>query len=124
MHLNRHDPDTIYFVRRVEDAQVTVVDRAIGASFLLSPDVVVERWPVRDVLAMQPADADPILALEPEVVLLGAGSRLRFPSAQVRAAFLVRRVGIEVMDNAAAARTFNVLAQEGRRVVAAFILPG
>jgi uncharacterized protein len=27
------------------------------------------------------------------------------------------------MDNAAAARTFNVLVSEGRRVVAAFILP-
>ena len=39
------------------------------------------------------------------------------------AAFLQRGVGIEVMDNAAAARTFNVLAGEGRRVVAAFVLP-
>ena len=40
------------------------------------------------------------------------------------AACLTRGIGIEVMDNAAAARTFNVLATEGRRVLAAFLLPG
>jgi uncharacterized protein len=31
-------------------------------------------------------------------------------------------VGIEVMDNAAAARTRDILASEGRNVVAAFVL--
>ena len=40
------------------------------------------------------------------------------------AALLTRGIGLEVMDNAAAARTFNVLANEGRRVVAGFLLPG
>ena len=124
MQLNLHAPDSSYFVRRVADATVTIVDRELSSSFLVSPDALVEDWPVTDVLAMQPSDADAILALAPEVVLLGAGARLRFPPAAVRAAFLTRGIGVEVMDNAAAGRTFNVLAQEGRRVVAAFILPG
>ena len=124
MQLNLHAPDSSHFVRRVGEATVTIVDRELSSSFLVSPDALVEAWPVTDVLAMQPSDADAILALSPEVVLLGAGARLRFPSAAVRAAFLTRGVGVEVMDNAAAGRTFNVLAQEGRRVVAAFILPG
>jgi uncharacterized protein len=57
-------------------------------------------------------------------VLLGTGPRQRFPSAAVMAAMLTRGVGMEVMDNAAAARTFNVLATEGRTVVGAFLLPG
>jgi uncharacterized protein len=47
-----------------------------------------------------------------------------FPPAAVMAACLGRRVGLEVMSNAAAARTFNVLAGEHRKVVAGFILPG
>ena len=65
---------------------------------------------------------DAILALAPSLVLLGSGQRHQFPSAEVMAACLTRGIGIEVMDNAAAARTFNVLATEGRKVVAAFLL--
>ena len=57
-------------------------------------------------------------------MLLGTGPRQRFPSAAVMAALLTRGIGIEVMDNAAAARTFNVLASEGRRVVAGFVMQG
>ena len=57
-------------------------------------------------------------------VLLGTGERQVFPPAAAMAAGLRRGVGIEVMTNAAAARTFNVLASEGRKVVAGFILPG
>ena len=123
MHLNLHVPDTAYFVRRVAPHSVTVVDRELHASFILATDRLIEDWDASDVNSLTPASADPILALEPAVVLLGSGAKLRFPPQAVLAAFLTRGIGVEVMDNAAAARTFNVLAQEGRKVVAAFILP-
>ena len=55
-------------------------------------------------------------------MILGTGTSLVFPSRDVMAAFLTRRIGIEFMDNAAAARTYNVLLGEGRKVAAAFIL--
>ena len=123
MHLNLHVPDTPYFVRRVAPHAITVADRELHASFILAADRLVEEWEASDVNSLTPASADPILALEPAVVLLGSGAKLRFPPQAVLAAFLTRGIGVEVMDNAAAARTFNVLAQEGRKVVAAFILP-
>jgi uncharacterized protein len=65
-----------------------------------------------------------ILSLQPEVVLLGTGARTTFPAPAVLAEFLKRGIGLETMDNAAAARTFNVLVGEGRRAVAVFLLPG
>jgi uncharacterized protein len=123
VHLNLHVPDTPYYVRRVAPHAVTVVDRELHASFILATDRLVEAWDASDVSSLTPASADPILELEPAVVLLGSGAKLRFPPQAVLAAFLTRGIGVEVMDNAAAARTFNVLAQEGRKVVAAFILP-
>jgi uncharacterized protein len=58
-----------------------------------------------------------LLGLDPEVVLLGTGATQVFPAASVMAFCMGRGIGIEVMANAAAARTFNVLASEGRRVV-------
>ena len=66
-------------------------------------------------------DLEPLLALQPEVILLGSGAAQVFPPAATLAACLGRGIGIEVMTNAAAARTFNVLAGEGRRVVAGFV---
>ena len=122
MELNLERPRDYLFVRKADAHTVTVVDRPFTASIILARDKVIDDWGVRDIAAMTPANAEPILALQPNVVLLGTGARQQFPSQEVLAAFLQRHVGIEVMDNAAAARTWDILASEGRNVVAAFIL--
>jgi uncharacterized protein len=124
MDLSLDRPDAFLFVRRTAPDHITVVDRELTASFLLAPDRVIEGWPVHDATALKPALAEPFFELQPELVLLGTGERQRFPPAEFLAAFLRRGLGIEVMDNAAAARTYDLLAGEGRRVVAGFILPG
>ncbi|HKT26721.1 Mth938-like domain-containing protein [Dyella sp.] len=111
------------FVRRVAERSITVVDRELTASFLLSPQRAVEQWPVTQAQALTVDHVEAVLELKPEVVLLGTGTRQQFPPAAFMAGFLRKGIGIEVMDNAAAARTYDLLASEGRRVVAAFILP-
>jgi uncharacterized protein len=93
------------------------------ASFLLAPDAIVEPWAAGGFDALSPADFEAIAALTPEIVLLGTGVRQRFPHPRLYAALTGARVGVEVMDTGAAARTYNIIAAEGRRVVAALILP-
>lgn len=122
MELNLERPDDFLFVRKADAHSVTVVDRAFTRSLILTRGRVFEDWPVRDVAEMTPAHVEPIVALEPDVVLLGTGGHQRFPSQEVLAAFLKRGVGVETMDNSAAARTWDILAGEGRNVIAAFIL--
>ncbi len=122
MELNLERPRDYLFVRKADAHAVVVVDRPFTASIILARDKVIDDWGVADVAAMTPKDAEPILALQPDVVLLGTGARQQFPSQEVLAAFLQRGVGVEVMDNAAAARTWDILASEGRNVVAAFIV--
>jgi uncharacterized protein len=124
MQLAQDNPDFIYVLRGASDAGVLVNQQTLAESFLLTPNQLVTGWRPTAADALEPADMQAVLALEPAVVLLGTGARQRFPSAAVMAAVLSRGVGIEVMDSAAAARTFNVLAAEGRKVVAAFLLPG
>jgi uncharacterized protein len=109
-------------VRRVAARTVTLMDRELDASFLLAPDQIVENWPVDAAATLDAGHVDALLALQPELVILGTGERQVFPAAAFMAGFLRKGVGIEVMDNAAAARTYNLLAGEGRRVVAGFIL--
>jgi uncharacterized protein len=122
MELNLERPRDYLFVRRADAHTVTIVDRPFTASIILARDKVIDDWGVNDVTAMTPAHVEPILALQPDVVLLGTGARQQFPSQEVLAAFLQRHVGVEVMNNAAAARTWDILASEGRNVVAAFVL--
>jgi len=123
MDLSLERPGDFLFVRRVANNAITVVDRDLTTSFLLAPERAVEHWPVTSALALDESHVDEILELKPELVLLGTGSRQQFPPAAFLAGFLRRGIGVEVMDNAAAARTYGLLANEGRRVVAAFILP-
>ena len=63
-----------------------------------------------------------LLALEPEIVLLGTGATLRFPRPALSHCLTQAHIGLEVMDTAAACRTYNILVAEGRRVLAALLL--
>ena len=123
MQLNLERPDYRYFLRGADGASALVNERRIERSFVIAPQALVEDWPVRDAATMAPGDVDALLALDPELIVLGTGARQRFPPAAVMAACLQRGIGIEVMTNAAAARTYSVLAGEGRRVVAGFVFP-
>lgn len=60
--------------------------------------------------------------LDAEVVIFGSGSRIRFPQAAWLRPMMAKRIGIETMDTAAACRTYNILAQEGRNCAAALLL--
>lgn len=122
MQLTLENPDFRYYLRGVNAEGIGVNDRRLARSFILSPMDLVEDWRPRSLAELEPADLAPLLALNPTVVLLGTGPTLAFPPPAVMAECLTRGIGIEVMDNAAAARTFNVLATEARRVVAGFLL--
>jgi uncharacterized protein len=65
---------------------------------------------------------DSVLVLEPEVVILGTGASLTFPDMALMSRFMEQGIGFEVMDTTAACRTYNILVNEGRRVVAAVLL--
>jgi uncharacterized protein len=122
VQLTLENPDFQFLLRGADGASALVNERRLERSFILSPSRLLEDWSPTDVGALRPEDLEPALALSPSVLLLGTGARLRFPAPAVLAACLTRGIGIEAMDNAAAARTFNVLAAEGRKVVAAFLL--
>lgn len=123
MDLSLDRPEGYLFVRRVGEDGITLIDRELTDSFLLAPDRAIEHWPVHDAATLGAEHVEALLALQPELVLLGTGARQVFPPAAFMAGFLRKGVGVEAMDNAAAARTYNLLASEGRRVVAGFVLP-
>jgi len=124
MPLNQEHPDYTYALRAADGRHAKVNNQMLQQSFILMPDELVERWPVQTVQQLKVSHMDAVLALGPAVILLGTGERQLFPQADVLATCLTRGIGLEAMTNAAAARTYNVLASEGRRVALAMVLPG
>ena len=122
MQLSHERPDYAWVLRGADGHRARVNDRILERSFALAPDRLIEDWDAPAATALEPRHLEPLLALAPELVLLGTGQRQVFPPAAAMAACLTRGIGIEVMDNAAAARTYNVLAGEGRKVIVALLL--
>lgn len=79
-------------------------------------------WNCPDFSALGPAHFAQLAELAPELVIFGSGDRLRFPQPAWLASLSGRRIGLETMDTQAACRTYNILAGEGRHVVAALLL--
>jgi uncharacterized protein len=123
MQLTEHRLERELFLRHADTNSVTVVDRRFERSLIVTTERVVENFPASTVAEIDTDAIKLILDLQPEVVLLGTGARAIFPAQALLAEFLKRGIGLEPMDNAAAARTFNVLIGESRRAVAVFLLP-
>jgi uncharacterized protein len=89
---------------------------------VLTPDGVETGFAPGGLDGLRDEDFTRLLALRPEILLLGTGATQRFPHPRVTQPLAAAHVGVEVMDTRAACRTFNILVGEGRRVVAALIL--
>jgi len=89
---------------------------------VLTSGAIVTGWGASGFEGLTPDDFGQLLAEKPEVVLFGAGATIRFPHPRLTRPLTDAGVGVEVMDTPAACRTFNILAAEGRSVVAALLL--
>lgn len=79
-------------------------------------------WAPRQVSDLDEAAILELLAHQTTLILLGTGARLVFPPADLLNIARRRGIGLEVMDNRAAARTYNVLLSEERNVLLACLL--
>ena len=113
-----------YRITAYAASSVTINETVHRQSLVLTADRIHAPWPVDSLAALQPRNLETILETDPAVVLLGTGERQQFPDPRVFAFFGERGIGLEVMDNGALCRTFNILVAEDRAVAAAIILGG
>lgn len=108
-------------VRAYAPGQVTVNQEIHRTSLIVTPQRV-ERWAPSGFDGLEGVHFARLLDFAPEVVIVGTGARLRFPPAEVLAPLIEAGIGYEIMDTGAACRTYNILANDGRRVVAALLM--
>ncbi len=117
------DPDEFMAKRldpNVETPKIQQED--LLASFLISAKQLVRGWPPKSIEELTEDDVALMASMEPEVVILGTGRRLQWPPRSLFQSLIDKGIGYEVMDTAAACRTYNILSYEGRRIVAGLII--
>ena len=117
LKFTRELPGTLT-IRSVGEDGIRINDELWSGTVALTPQEVIEQWRTVAVEDLVADDFSALLDDSPELVILGTGASGQFPPRELMFAFARRGIGLEVMDTAAAARTFNVLAGEGRRVAA------
>ncbi|QDF97438.1 hypothetical protein CJ010_13305 [Azoarcus sp. DD4] len=90
-------------------------------NLLLTADRIVTGWAPGGFAGLTEQDFAAARELGVEIVLIGTGSRQRFPKPALLLPLMDARIGFEIMDLAAACRTYNILVGEGRSVAAALI---
>ncbi|HXU92496.1 MAG TPA: Mth938-like domain-containing protein [Gallionella sp.] len=120
MHLTRLG-DTKMFTAH-GTGYVMVSGERFDASVVVLADEVRSDWKVADFDALTEDDFAWFLALKPEVLLFGTGSRQRFAHPQLYRALTNAGIAVEFMDTPAACRTYNILVAEDRHVVAAILI--
>lgn len=111
-----------HIVRAYGPGQVTVNQQVYRRSLVITRERVITDWLPADFEALQASHFEALLKLQPEVVILGTGGRLRFPNAELTRALVEAQIGLEIMDTGAACRTYNILVSESRQVVAALLM--
>ena len=122
----KFQPDTstgVNLITRQENGRIWVGSTPYSHSLLVPLRGEVGDWQADGLAALTAAHFERVRALLPEVVIFGSGALLRFVSPALLRSLIEARIGVETMDTAAACRTYNVLASEGRVVVAALLMP-
>ena len=91
-------------------------------SLLLSSRGLLKAWNCTSFEELTAAHFEELAQLDAEVIIFGSGAKNRFPPVAWLKPLMMKRIGLETMDTASACRTYNVLAGEGRNVVAALLL--
>jgi uncharacterized protein len=104
------------------DGYIKVNDQKYERHMIVAPDHAIVEWDAPSFEGLTPEHFEALLELKPEIVILGTGERLQFPHPRLTRALAEARVGFEVMDTRAACRTYNILMDEGRQVVAAIFV--
>ncbi len=122
MQFSIDDQEYGYRVSAYDRGKIIVRGQAYKNSLVLLPDKIIDDWRPSSMDDLQQEDFVLLVELAPDVVLLGSGERQLFPPVSLYAPLIQAGIGIEIMDTAAACRTYNILMAEGRRVAAALML--
>ncbi len=120
LHLTQAENNNL--ITAYGDSFIEVNKQRYTGHLIVLPGKLVLDWSAKDFTSLTEQDFAPLVALHPEVVLLGTGDAHRFAHPKLTRPLTEAGISIEYMTTHAACRTYNILMSEGRNVAAALIL--
>jgi len=109
-------------IRGYGEGWIQIAEEKISHSVVLSSRGERFDWACDRFEDLTPAHFELLARLRTELVIFGSGRQLRFARPELSRALIEQQIGLETMDTAAACRTYNVLANEGRIVACALLM--
>lgn len=122
MHFAPEHIDAELIIRAYDQGVITIGAKQYRRSVILTRERLIADWRPQRPEQLSAADLEVVRAQDPDIVLLGTGSGIHFPPPALTATLLQVGIGVEIMDTAAACRTYNILRAEERKVAAALLL--
>jgi len=111
-----------YQVRAFKPGMIQINEKIYTHSLILTPDELIEDWAPQSITELTAETLTSVIRLQPDILLIGTGSKLVFLAPQIYGDLINLGIGVEVMTTSAACRTYNALSAENRRVAAALII--
>ena len=125
MQLNLERPTQPNIIRSISaddsGCRILIGETALTQSLILTPESI-DLWEVNKISQLESHHFQQLSELRVEVVILGTGAKIEFPQPGLAKALMEKHIGLEVMDTLAACRTYNILANDDRKVAAALML--
>ncbi len=121
MKFSLDDPQGKYVFSNYGNGALTVNEQPHHSSLLIFPDSLQE-WNIKNVNELKVDDFEPFIERRADIIILGTGAEQDFPSVELRRALMQKQIQLDIMDTAAACRTYNLLVSEDRNVGAAVIV--
>ena len=109
-------------IEHYDQGEVTVSGTIYRDNCIVLPERIISAWRPSSFFDLEMEDFSFLADLTPEIVILGTGATQHFPHPSLTEPLIKNRIGLEIMDTAAACRTYNILISEGRRVAAALFM--
>jgi uncharacterized protein len=114
--------DEGYVITSYDENSVSINNKAFTESLIISGRKLDESWDLKSINQLADEHIQQLLSFEPELIIIGTGNKLVFPSVEIYSTIINCGIGVDFMDTRAACRTYNVLFSEDRDVVAGIIL--
>ncbi|HHL31019.1 MAG TPA: hypothetical protein ENJ41_00440 [Oceanospirillales bacterium] len=122
MKLIQNHNDDINLIKTITADNIIINDNVIKQSCMVKTDGIFTDLELPNIDRLDTKHIDLLLSVEPEIIILGSGEFHTFPTVSILKPLASNDTGFEVMNNRSAARTYNILATEGRKVVCLLII--
>lgn len=111
-----------YQIRAYQPGSIQINEKNYTRSVIVSSDHLIDDWAPQSISDLNFESFAPIVLMKPDVLLIGTGSQLIFLPIEIYGELINLGIGVEVMNTAAACRTYNALTAENRHVAAALLV--